>query len=317
MDTNATEAVLQQIPVGRIDRNEHNPRLYFRPRELEELLESIRRYGIQVPISVYRSGSRFVLIDGERRWRCASKLNMKAVPALVQKAPSPLENMLLMFNIHALREQWDLLTIALKLKDVISLLEKEIRHPPTEKELADYTGLSRGVVRRCRFLLGLPAKYRALIEKELGKAKRQQKLTEDFFIEMERALRTVELAMPAAIDDKDRVRDVLIEKFRKGVIPNRVHFRQLGKIARAQRVGVPRTVAKRSLQNVFARNASSIEDAYNTSVGSAYQERDVLTQIRGLRAHLEALDLPSVDAAIRRELRTLAKVVRRLLDQSR
>src|SRR5579872_6453248 len=115
MTISAADAKLQQIPVDRIDRNPDNPRIVFRPGELEDLLESIRIYGVQVPISVYRDHGRYVLIDGERRWRCALKLNKGTIPALVQKRPKPLENLLLMFNIHALREQWDLLTIALKL----------------------------------------------------------------------------------------------------------------------------------------------------------------------------------------------------------
>ena len=230
--------VLEQIPVDTIARNVENPRLYLnRPKEMEELLESIRRYGVQVPIAVFREGKRFILIDGERRWRCAQKLNMKTIPALVQVKPTRLENMLLMFNIHALREQWDLLTIALKLKEIIDLLEWELERRPREAELSQRTGLSRGVVRRCRFLLDLPEEYRALILEELKKPKHRQQLTEDFFIEMERALRTVERAMPDVLADKDAARRTLIDKFQAEVVPNRVHFRQLGKIARAGRVG--------------------------------------------------------------------------------
>ena len=52
MTTNAADAQLEQIQVARIQKNPENPRLYFRPREMEELLESIHRYGVQVPVSV-------------------------------------------------------------------------------------------------------------------------------------------------------------------------------------------------------------------------------------------------------------------------
>src|SRR5262245_9884101 len=97
---------LADIPVGRILPNPENPRVNFRQGELEELQESIRQYGIQVPIAVFKRGGNYVLIDGERRWRCASKLNLRTIPALIQREPGALENLLLMFNIHALREQW-------------------------------------------------------------------------------------------------------------------------------------------------------------------------------------------------------------------
>src|SRR4051794_12057388 len=121
---------LSDIKVDAISRNPENPRTAFRQEELELLQESIRQFGVQVPIAVYKSGSGYVLIDGERRWRCASKLNMKTIPALVQEKPTDLENLLLMFNIHALREQWNLVTIALKLPKILKLLKEELNRAP-------------------------------------------------------------------------------------------------------------------------------------------------------------------------------------------
>src|ERR1700688_4790590 len=112
---------LKEIEPDKIRRNHDNPRIFFRDEEMDTLAASIRRYGIQVPITVYAERSHYVLIDGERRWRCAEKLNLPRIPALIKEKPSPLKNLLLMFNIHALREQWDYLTIANKLPDVIAL----------------------------------------------------------------------------------------------------------------------------------------------------------------------------------------------------
>ena len=153
MQIDAAHATLREIPVDLIDRNPENPRIVFRQAELEELLVSIRKYGVQVPISVYKDGNRYVLIDGERRWRCALKLNHKTIPGLVQSKPDQLTNILLMFNIHALREQWDLLTIALKLPRVIKLLKKQLGYEPNERELLEQTGLRRAILRRCKLLI--------------------------------------------------------------------------------------------------------------------------------------------------------------------
>jgi ParB/RepB/Spo0J family partition protein len=247
-------AVLQQIKVDKIDRNPDNPRLIFRSGELDELLESIRRYGVQVPIAVYRENNRFVLLDGERRWRCALKLNQETIPALVREKPAPLENLLLMFNIHALREQWDLLTIALKLPRIVDLLTRENGRKPTEIELRDQTGLNRAVIRRCKLLMALPDRYKDQILDELKKPKSQQKLTEDLFIEMERALTTVERALPEVIPDRDAARRVLIKKYRSGIINNRVLFRDVARIARAEKVGIDLAVAERELRKLFQDN---------------------------------------------------------------
>ena len=120
--TTRSPSKLQQISPGNIDRNPDNPRLIFRQEEMERLLVSINTHGIQVPVVVYREDDGYRLIDGERRWRCARKLNLRTVPALTQEKPTELENLLLMYNIHALREQWDYYTIASKLKRVIALL---------------------------------------------------------------------------------------------------------------------------------------------------------------------------------------------------
>src|SRR6266852_2717916 len=171
MSNDASQAKLQQIPPDLIDRNPENPRIIFRPAEFEDLLESIRVRGIQQPISGFRKGERFVLIDGERRWRCSLKLNRPTIPALVQPAPSPLENLLMMFNIHWLREQWDLLTIALKLPRVVKLLAIELDHEPKDKEIREKTGLNLPMIRRCKLLMELPKKYRDEILRELHKPK--------------------------------------------------------------------------------------------------------------------------------------------------
>ena len=68
---------LQLIPLDKIKPNPDNPRIIFRQEELDNLMVSVKKFGIQVPITVYADGSNFILIDGERRWRTSKKLNLK------------------------------------------------------------------------------------------------------------------------------------------------------------------------------------------------------------------------------------------------
>lgn len=308
MKIDAAETELLSVPIDLIDRNPENPRILFRQSELEELLESIRRYGVQVPISVYKEGKRFVLIDGERRWRCSLKLNKRTIPALIQEKPTPLNNLLLMFNIHSLREQWDLLTIALKLPRIINLLEEELGAPPNERDLSNQTGLSRGVIRRCKLLIDLPENYKNEILNELNRPKPQQRITEDFFIEMERALKTVERAMPDVIDNKDVARRILIDKYKSGVISNIIQFRKIPKIARAEHVDVDKKKAKYVLKKLFQQNTYSIEEAYDASVSEAYTERDLISlisRINSLLDHLSTLNVHELDDETRASLKQL------------
>lgn len=317
MTTSARDAVLDNISVERIDRNPENPRVYFRPRELETLQHSIAEHGVQVPINVYRKGHRYHLIDGERRWRCALKLNLKTIPALVQEEPSKLTNMLLMFNIHALREQWDLLTIAMKLPRVLELLEKESGHRPVEQEIIDKTGLTRSLIRRCKLLIELPEMYREQLTEELHKPKAQQKLTEDFFIEMERALKTCERAMGDIVRNKNRARDVLIRKYRTGVIKDLVDLRMLPRIAKAERVDANVEAAKNALLRVLQPNDYSIEEAYEDTVSWAYSERDLVQRIHAIADRLEEIDVEELEEDVLTALRDLQKRIRLVLGGER
>jgi ParB family transcriptional regulator, chromosome partitioning protein len=316
--TTPAEAVLAQVEVKRIDRNPDNPRIHFRQGEQEQLLDSINRYNIQVPIAVYQEGRRYVLIDGERRWRCALKLGMKTIPAMVQAKPSALEKLLLMFNIHALREQWDLLTQALKLRPIETMIEAQDGRAPTERELAARTGLTRATIRRCKLLLAMPEDYLTMILTELEKPKAKQKFTEDFFIEMERSLRTVQTNMPELIQgeqEKDSIRRVLIDKYKREIIPSRIHFRKLSKIARASRVAADPRKAKKVLRDLFKRNTYSIERAYDDSVSEAYTERDVVTRIESLIQRLRELDPTEIDEDVRDHLKALIREAEQLLER--
>src|SRR5581483_4642895 len=313
-EISAAAAKLQEIPIDRIDRNPENLWIIFRLDELNQLLQSIRLRGVQVPISVYKEGSRYVLIDGERRWRCSLKLNRKTIPALIQKKPDTLTNLLLMFNIHALREQWDLLTMASKLPAIIDILEKNKGRRPTEAEISEETSLKRSTIRRCRLLIELPQHYLDDMLLELKKPKSEQKLTEDFFIEMERGLKTVERAMPDALfdNDKDKDRRALIKKFKRGVIDNRTHFRNLGNIARAD------TVDEKTRLNVFKTlfvdNQYSLQTAFQDSVAQLYSEKDILSRIASLEARIEDLEPDELDDDLRSSLRNLDKKIRALLE---
>lgn len=318
MASESNLGVLRSIPPWKIKANPENPRLVFRQEEMESLLTSIDKHGIQVPLSVFQgSDGSYVLIDGERRWRCATKLALKFVPALVQPRPSELGNLLLMYNIHALREQWDYFTIASKLQRVVVLMEEESGSTPNEVELSAATGLSRGQVRRCRLLIDLPERFKELLFQELQLPKSRQKLTEDFFIELERALKTITKRFPEFLPKLDPIRDVVVKKFRTGKISAVTDFRQLAKIATAvDSLNVDRKSAAKEIGKVFTDNDYGIKAAYSASVGFEYEELDAARQIKRLDLFvcdlLEAKDF-EVDEDFLESLRQLRKHVDQLL----
>ena len=312
---------LAQLSPRKIDRNPENPRLIFRQEEMESLMVSIDAYGIQVPLTVYREDEGFRLIDGERRWRCARKLNLRTVPALIQDKPTELENLLLMYNIHALREQWDYYTIASKLTRVIELYEAEHGYVPNEIELSGETGLTRGQIRRCRLLLDLPEQFKQMLLEELAHPKSQQKLSEDFFIEMERSLKTITKRLPEYKGNLDDIRYALVDKFRDGTIQAVTDFRQLSKIATAvDNLGIAQKTAKRSLDKVFdAQDRTSIRKAYEDTVEFEYDEQKASRRIQSLTEFIdEIIDAgqeDSLDKAFLKEIRKLYRRLKRLLGE--
>jgi hypothetical protein len=192
-------------------------------------------------------------------------------------------------------------------------MEHAKKKRPTEAEISRHTGLPRGVIRRCRFLLDLPSEFQDQLQAELRKPKREQRLTEDFFIEMERALTTVERAMPEVVDDRSRIRRVLIGKFKSKVIDNRTHFRSVAKIARAARVDANVPAAKKALRRLFTANDYSIAEAFEHTVASAYSEKEIAVRLDSILDRLKLLDPEDVDASLRKKLRALITVARNLL----
>lgn len=78
-DPSATE-----IDVDRIDPNPYQPRRQFRAEALKELAQSIRSAGVIQPLVLRKSGERYQLIAGERRWRAAQLAGLVRVPAVVR-----------------------------------------------------------------------------------------------------------------------------------------------------------------------------------------------------------------------------------------
>src|SRR6516162_2282254 len=69
-----------EVDIDRLSPNEYQPRLMAGDDRLHELSESIRSKGVIQPIIVRRSGDRFQIIAGERRWRAARLAGLLRVP---------------------------------------------------------------------------------------------------------------------------------------------------------------------------------------------------------------------------------------------
>ncbi len=77
--------VLQVAP-DKIKTNPMQPRKDFAPESLQELVNSIKQYGIIQPLIVTKKNDRYELIAGERRLRSAQIIGLDKVPVIVRDA---------------------------------------------------------------------------------------------------------------------------------------------------------------------------------------------------------------------------------------
>lgn len=74
-----------ELKVSEIEPNRDQPRKTFDEAQLEELADSIRKYGVLQPLLVQKKGESYEIIAGERRWRAAKIAGLKTIPAVIRE----------------------------------------------------------------------------------------------------------------------------------------------------------------------------------------------------------------------------------------
>lgn len=82
------------VPVRDITPNPDQPRKVFDRQALEELADSIKRYGIIQPLSVRKKGRGYELVAGERRLRAAMLAGLSDIPCIVLTVDSQQSGMI-------------------------------------------------------------------------------------------------------------------------------------------------------------------------------------------------------------------------------
>ncbi len=140
---------MSEIRLADIVPNPTQPRTEFDEEALEELAESIRQLGLIQPITVKRSGDKYIIISGERRWRAAEKAGLEALPAYIREVDdTTLHAMALVENIQ--REDLNAIEISLGMQRLIEECGL------TQEALAERLGKKRSTVANYLRLLNLP-----------------------------------------------------------------------------------------------------------------------------------------------------------------
>jgi ParB family chromosome partitioning protein len=76
---------LNEIQIKLIIPNPDQPRKTFDEEALEELADSIKEQGVIQPIILEKSGDRYIIIAGERRFRASRLAGLDTIPGLVRQ----------------------------------------------------------------------------------------------------------------------------------------------------------------------------------------------------------------------------------------
>jgi len=225
----------------------------------------------------------------------------------------------MMFNIHNVRVQWDLLPMALKLMDIRTMLEKESKSTDF-RHIAGITGLSITTVKRAFELLELPQKYQDMLLKESEKPRAEQKITADLFIEINKAMKVVNKYTPEVLKEVPKARfvDSMFNKYATGIENNVVSFRRISKIARSENTGIPKSNVVPILLDLVKKPKYSIDQAYSDTVSAAYQARDLSSKASALSDSLSKYrSSQTFPNELKLNLRRLREEIDRLIGDKR
>lgn len=271
---------------------------------LDVLKNSIAKVGILVPLTVYRAQARktWFILDGQRRWICANELGLKTVPVNQVAEPNAVQNIVTMFQIHKLRQDWELMPTALKLQVLMDALKEK-----RDKQLADLTGLDRAVVARCKKLLAYSKKYQDM----MLVPDPEKRVKADFFIELSTVLRDRNVRrMPWFRPGK--FTSQMLERYSAGRLKAVTDFRKVKQhINLAIKAGKSKVVTDR-LREFAEQPALPVEHLAIQSAQITEKVREITTTVRKLELmlrHLNATDYYGEEALWSR-LEALAELIR-------
>lgn len=257
---------LRELNVADVVPNDRNPRLDFPQDELDRLTDSIDQEGVLVPIVVYPKDGKFVLVDGERRFRCARDLGHVKIPALLTTERSEREVLQQMFNIHLIREPWRDIPTAKALQRLAEEINESEGRDPNDNELRVLTGLSIERVRQLRYVVTLPDERQDYI--------REETIPLNFFWELKKnVIDALRNNRPAILDQygEERVSSAFVQKRLDQVITDTVSLRKVSPIIKfaaqdAASNGTGESTLDTSIRDLIEKPEATIDDAYEETV---------------------------------------------------
>lgn len=151
------EEIVKKIKIIEIEPNRDQPRKIFDNETLEELAESIKKYGVIQPIIVNKKEDYYEIVAGERRWRAAKKAGLTEMPCIVRDDDERRNREIaLIENIQ--REDLNPIDKARGFRQLMD------EYGMTQQQLSDTIGISRSGIANTVRILNLDARVIRLAE---------------------------------------------------------------------------------------------------------------------------------------------------------
>jgi ParB family transcriptional regulator, chromosome partitioning protein len=151
------QATPVDVEIDRLTPNDFQPRGNVADTKLEELARSIASSGVIQPIVVRKSGDRFQIIAGERRWRAAKLAGLSRVPVTVREVGAGQEKSLLEMALVENIQRQDLNPI----EEALAYRRLADEFHLKQDDIAAVVGKDRASVANYVRLLKLPDEVRA------------------------------------------------------------------------------------------------------------------------------------------------------------
>jgi ParB family transcriptional regulator, chromosome partitioning protein len=297
------------VPANSLKANPHNPRYLFDEAPMRTLEGSIRQVGILVPLTVFREkgSDKYTILDGQRRWMCAQRIGLEEVPINEVAEPTVAQNIVTMFQIHKLRQDWELMPTALKLGVLMEVLNER-----REKQLAELTGLDVAVVTRCRKLLWYPKKYQEM----MLYASPEDRIKADFYIELYPLL-TDRLVSRQPWFKRDEVIDRLLHKYqnRLSEFKSVTDFRKIKQFISIARVAGKDDMIAQRLYKFIYDDELGISSLEIDTARIHRQANRLARSVKGITEELRNLDVREFfgEQELWEELEHLVRIIQRQL----
>lgn len=140
--------VIEKLKITEVEPNRNQPRKNFDEEALEELSESIKRYGVIQPIIVVKKDDYYEIVAGERRWRASKKAGLKEIPAIVREG-NERKNKEIALIENVQREDLNAYEKALGIKELMD------EYDLTQQEVSEILGKSRSSIANTVRILNL------------------------------------------------------------------------------------------------------------------------------------------------------------------